>query len=65
MKLSFTTLGCPNWSFDEIVSAAEKFGYPGIEVRGVNGIMRAEEIPLFFPEEAENTKALFAKRASR
>ena len=36
MKLSFSTLGCPDWSWGEILSAAKDLGYDGIEVRGVN-----------------------------
>lgn len=57
MKLSFTTLGCPAWSFAKILDEARKMGFDGIEVRGVNGVMRAEEIEMFSPESAEETKA--------
>lgn len=57
MKLSFTTLGCPDWSFAKILDEAQKMGYEGIEVRGVNGVMRAEEIEAFRPENAKETKA--------
>ena len=28
-----------------------------MEIRGIDGIMRAEDIPLFFPENLENTRA--------
>ncbi len=56
MKLSFTTLGCPSWSFEHLVEEAEKMGFSGIEIRGVNGEMRAEKIKEFFPENAEATK---------
>jgi sugar phosphate isomerase/epimerase len=34
-KLSFSTLGCPDWNMDEIVSNAVKWGYSGIEFRGL------------------------------
>lgn len=33
MKLSFTTLGCPGWSLEQIADNAVKFGYQGIELR--------------------------------
>lgn len=33
--LSFSTLGCPDWTFDEIVLFAKAHGYKGIEVRGI------------------------------
>lgn len=34
-KLSFSTLGCPDWTFEQIVSFAKAHGYTGIEVRGI------------------------------
>ena len=58
MKISFTTLGCPDWSFEKILSEAKRMGYNGIEVRGIEGEMRAEKMPQFFPENAEKTKAM-------
>ena len=35
MKICFSTLGCPEWSFSEIVSVASDLGYNGIEIRGI------------------------------
>ncbi|MCL2421206.1 MAG: sugar phosphate isomerase/epimerase, partial [Defluviitaleaceae bacterium] len=57
MKLAFSTLGCPDWSFEKILNEAQRMGYTGIEIRGIDGEMRAEKIPQFFPEHAEQTKA--------
>ncbi|MDR0877619.1 MAG: sugar phosphate isomerase/epimerase [Treponema sp.] len=57
MKLSFTTLGCPDWSFAKILDEAEKMGYSGIEIRGLEDRMLAEEITQFFPENREATLA--------
>jgi sugar phosphate isomerase/epimerase len=57
MKLSFTTLGCPDWSFDKILEEAQKMGYSGIEIRGLEDKMLAEEIVQFFPENREATLA--------
>jgi sugar phosphate isomerase/epimerase len=34
-KLSFSTLGCPAWSFQQILDNAVAFGYQGIEIRGI------------------------------
>lgn len=42
-KLSFSTLGCPDWSFDKIIEVASKNGYKGIEIRG---IQRQLDLPL-------------------
>ena len=33
--LSFSTLGCPDWSFDRITDFAVEHGYQGIELRGL------------------------------
>lgn len=34
-NLSFSTLGCPDWSFTEIAGFAQQNGYTGIELRGI------------------------------
>ncbi len=62
MKLAFATLGCPDWTFEQIINNAHKLGYTGIEVRGINGVMRAEEITEFFPENAESTKKALSEK---
>lgn len=61
MKLSFTTLGCPDWDFQRILQEAETMGFDGIEIRGIDGVMRAEEIPQLFPENLDTTKRCLAK----
>ncbi|HEY8935783.1 MAG TPA: twin-arginine translocation signal domain-containing protein, partial [Cyclobacteriaceae bacterium] len=33
--LSFSTLGCPDWSFNAIVDFAAAHGYNGLEMRGI------------------------------
>lgn len=35
--LAYSTLGCPNWSFDEAATQAAKYGYQALEVRIYNG----------------------------
>src|SRR5260221_5071914 len=37
MKLAYSTLACPNWSFDQIIDAAQRNGYEGLEFRLLNG----------------------------
>jgi sugar phosphate isomerase/epimerase len=34
MKFAFSTVSCPAWDFDTIVSRAREYGYDGVEVRG-------------------------------
>ncbi len=33
MKLAFTTLGCPKWELDTIISKAVEYGYAGVDFR--------------------------------
>src|SRR5882672_1355265 len=35
LKLSFSTLGCPDWTFAQAVDFAAAHGYQGIELRGI------------------------------
>jgi len=62
MKISFSTLGCPEWSFSEIVSTAKDLGYDGIEVRGVQNVMDVPRIPQFAPENAGKTRKLLGEK---
>ena len=55
MKLAFSTLGCPDWTFDEVLDRAAALGFQAIELRGVNGKMRADEMDVFFPENRAET----------
>ncbi|HBK67299.1 MAG TPA: sugar phosphate isomerase/epimerase, partial [Firmicutes bacterium] len=35
MKIAFSTLGCPDFSWTDIYSMAKDLGFNGIEVRGL------------------------------
>jgi len=35
MKYGFSTIGCPDWLWKEVVSTAKDLGYDGIELRGL------------------------------
>lgn len=37
MKLSFATLGCPDWKIEDIAKNAKEMGFDGVELRGVEG----------------------------
>lgn len=45
MKLAVTTLGCPGWDIRTIAETLGRLGIEGLEIRGIQGIMRTEEIP--------------------
>lgn len=57
MKLSFSTLGCPLWSWKDIVSTAKDLNLDGIEIRGIGKTMFAPDIPEFSPVLCEKTLA--------
>ena len=57
MKISFSTLGCPRWTWNEIIATACDLGYSGVEVRGVGKNISVPSIPAFSDENLEATKA--------
>ena len=62
MKLSFSTLASPDWTFREIYATAADLGYDGVEIRGVADEMYAPRIYNFTDAKIESAKAHFAKR---
>lgn len=60
MKLAFTTLGCPNWDMDTIISKAVENGYDGVDFRGYLGEMDIYKLPEF-SSDIETTKRKFAE----
>ena len=53
MKVAFSTLGCPGWSWAEIFATAKDLGMDGIEIRGIGAQMYAPETKPFLPENIE------------
>jgi sugar phosphate isomerase/epimerase len=47
LLLSFSTLGCPDWTFEQITDFASSHGYQGIEVRGLLRQMDLTQCPEF------------------
>ncbi|TKK65543.1 sugar phosphate isomerase/epimerase [Ilyomonas limi] len=56
--LSFSTLGCPDWSFDTIVHFAATNGYNGIEIRGIEREMYLPKCPVFSADKINDTMQL-------
>lgn len=56
MKVSFSTLGCPEWSWADITAMAKDLGFDGIEIRGVGKELYAPKIKEFLPKNIEGTK---------
>ena len=47
MKLSFMTLGCPNWDLDTICRRGKEYGYDGVDFRGYLDTLDITLHPLF------------------
>jgi sugar phosphate isomerase/epimerase len=47
MKISFSTLACPSWSFQTAIELAHTLGYDGIELRFLENSDRLWELPAF------------------
>ena len=60
MKLSFSTLACPDWTMPEIVKVAASTGYDGIELRFVEGEDSIWKLPAFSGAALALTKRLIA-----
>ncbi len=61
--LSFSTLGCPDWTFQQITNFAVQHGYKGIEVRGLQRQMDLTQCPEFnTPESRKKTLALMKEK---
>ena len=61
MKLSFSTLGCPGWTWNEVFSTAKDLGIQGVEIRGLGSQMYAPSIKEFLPANIEGTKERLKK----
>ena len=55
MKIAFSTLGCPGWSWDDILSTARDLGFDGIEVRGVENELYMPKAAPFLEKNAKAT----------
>src|ERR1700730_11324766 len=49
--LSFSTLGCPDWTLEKILNFASDNGYDGIELRGLQRQLDLSKCPEFSSNE--------------
>ena len=47
MKTSFSTLACPDWSLEQVLDAAEMYGYDGVELRVLSRELDLWKLPEF------------------
>ena len=55
MKISFSTLACPDFSWSDIYSMAKDLGFHGIEVRGIGDETNALKTKPFSAEKVDKT----------
>ena len=47
--ISFSTLGCPSWTWKQILDQADRLGYAAIELRGIGSELDLTKLPEFAP----------------
>lgn len=60
MKLGASTLGCPDWTLDEILDRLPGYGYEGVELRGLGPDLDLTQSPAFAPSAVGETRRRFA-----
>src|SRR5688500_14540260 len=61
-RLSFSTLGCPAWSLEQIIKTASSEGYQAIEFRGLQGELFLPKRPEFSTNIRETVAQLADKQ---
>ena len=56
MKLGFSTIGCPEWDWAEVLGTAKDMGLDGIEIRGLEDELDPMKISIFDKEHLEKTR---------
>ncbi len=59
-KLGFSTIGCPDYTVDQVVALAKDHGYAGIEIRFLHGTVDLLSLPELSPEGLPDTRRRFA-----
>jgi sugar phosphate isomerase/epimerase len=54
-KLSFSTLGCPDWTWEQILENAQEWGYSAIEMRGLGKEIDLLKCPEFSEKQIKTT----------
>lgn len=55
MKIAFSTLGCPDLSWEDIYSMAKDLGFDGIELRGIGSEISSHKAKPFTDHEIDRT----------
>lgn len=61
MKISFSTLGCPEWSWEDMLVTAKDLGFDGIEIRGIENELHVPKAKPFLEDKCSQTKERLKK----
>lgn len=59
LKLAYSTLGCPDWTYEQALAFAARHGYSGLEIRGIKRELNLSNCPEF--RDAGSTRASLTK----
>ncbi|MDR0805126.1 MAG: AMP-binding protein, partial [Oscillospiraceae bacterium] len=62
LKISFSTLACPDLNWEQIIAAAKDFGYGGVELRGIGAELHSAKCKPFLPENINKTILSLAEK---
>jgi len=65
LPLGFSTLGCPAWSWSQVLDFAAGHGYAAVELRGLQTNMDLTKAPEFAPERLPDAQRQLADRGLR
>ena len=50
-KIAFSTLACPTWDWEQVVTGGIRHGYDGVEIRQIGGETDLLKVPAFEPSQ--------------
>src|SRR5437899_2177260 len=65
LPLGFSTLGCPAWTWPQILDFAAAHGYVAVELRGLQATMDLRQAPGLAPGRLEDAKRTLAGHGGR
>ncbi len=65
LPLGFSTLGCPAWTWTEILNFAAAHDYAAVELRGLQATMDLTKAPDFAPERLPDVRRQLVDRGLR
>ncbi len=63
MKFAFSTLGCPDWTFPDMISTAKDLGFDAIEIRGIENEVFAPYAKPFKAEHIDKTISVLKEKS--